>query len=262
MPLNIRFLGTGGAFSRYGTNYHNNAVVETAEGLVLLDCGTTAVQSMYEIGVRPWDVAGAVITHTHSDHAGGLEQLIWERVYTGPSGPGWLRTPVYANPEVMGHLGDMLRHPLEEFADRGGRSVGNGYQRLVEAHGVLRPFEVGGVRFTLHRTPHVVGPTVDKPAFGVLVEGGGAQFYFSGDTTFRPELPGLFPDAGVIFHECSFMPRYDGTVHTHYEELLTLPDDVRRRMVLMHYTAVPPGIDPVADGFMAAAKRHEAFTVR
>lgn len=259
MPLVIKFLGTGGAFTRYAVNYHNNAYVETDEGPVLIDCGTTAVQSMFELGVKPWDVAGVIISHTHADHAGGLEQLIWERVYTGPGGPSWLRTPIFSNPVIMDHLGDMLRHPLEEFADQGGQSTGNGFLRLVEAHGILRPFEVGGVRFTLHKTPHVVGPGVDKPTYGVLVERGGQQAYYSGDTVFRPEVGDLFPDAGIIFHDCMFFPKYPGTVHTHYEELLTLPDDVRRRIVLMHYTAVPPGIDPVADGFRGAARRHEEF---
>lgn len=261
MPLTIRFLGTGGAFTDYRVNYQNNAFVETEEGPFLIDCGTTAVQSLKELGVRAWDVAGVAITHTHADHAGGMEQLIWERVYSGPNGPSWLRTPMYGDPTVVDHMGDMLRHPLEEFTDRDGVVAGNGYRRIVEPHGVLRPFEVGGVRFTLHRTPHVVGAKVDKPAFGVLVERGTKSFYFSGDTTFRPDIGDLFPDAGLIFHDCLFFPPYVGSVHTHYDELLTLPDDVRRRVVLMHYTAVPPGVDPVRDGFYGAARRHQEFVV-
>lgn len=262
MSIKLTFLGTGGAFTDYRVNYHNNAIVETDEGPVLIDCGTTAVQSLKELGVKTWDVAGAVISHTHADHAGGLEQLVWERVYTGPGGaPGWLRTPIYAEHTVIDHLGDMLRHPLEEFADRNGIVQSNGYRRVVEAHGVLRPFEVGGVRFSLHRTPHVVGPGIDKPTYGVLVERGGSQVYYSGDTTFRPEIGDLFPRAGIIFHDCMFFPRFPGSVHTHYEELTTLPDDVRKRIVLMHHTMVPGGVNPVADGFLGAALRHDSFTV-
>ena len=260
--LRLTFLGTGGAFTDYRVNYHNNAFVETDEGPVLIDCGTTAVQSLKELGRKPWDVAGAVITHTHADHAGGLEQLVWERVYTGPDGaPSWLRTPIYAEHTVVDHLGQMLQHPLEEFADRNGIVQCNGYRRVVEAHGVLRPFEVGGVRFSLHKTPHVVGPGIDKPTYGVLIERGGKQLYYTGDTTFRPEIGDLFPDSEILFHDCFFAPHFKGTVHAHYSELLSLPGDVRKRIVLMHYTQVPPGVDPVADGFLGAAARHQTYNI-
>ena len=259
--MKLTFLGTGGAFTDYRVNYHNNAFVDTDEGPVLLDCGGTAVQSLKELGIRAWDVAGAVISHTHGDHSGGLEQLVWERVYTGPAGPSWLRTSIYSNPIVIDHLGRMLRHPLEEFTDRDGKVAGNGYQRVVEAHGVLRPFEVGGVRFTLHKTPHVVGNGFDKPTYGILIERGGKQMYYSGDTTFRPEIGDLFPDAGIIYHDCDFSNPYPGAVHSFYRELCSLPADVKKRMVLMHYTVVPDGVDPIADGFMGAAKRHESFSL-
>ena len=259
--MKLTFLGTGGAFTDYRVNYHNNAVVETSEGLVLIDCGSTAVQSLKELGLKPWDVAGAIITHTHGDHTGGLEQLIWERVYTGEAGPGWLRTSIYGNPTVCRDVIRMISAPIEEFTDRDGVCRPDGFHRLVEIHGVLMPFDIGGVRFNLHRTPHVVGPGVDKPTFGVTIEQGGRQVYFTSDTTFRPNIGELFPNAEVIFHDCGFYPKFLGTVHTHYTDLVTLPADVKARTVLMHHTSVPPGIDPVADGFLGAAKRHESFVL-
>lgn len=259
--MKLTFLGTGGAFTDYRVNYHNNVIVETEAGVVMIDCGSTAVQSLKELGLKPWDVAGVIITHTHSDHCGGLEQLIWERCYTGNAGPGWLRTSIYANPNVCRDLVRMISSPIEEFTDKDGVCQPDGFHRLVELHAVLTPFDIGGIRFALHRTPHVVGPFVDKPSFGVSVSANGKHFYFTSDTVFRPEIGSLFPSAEVIFHDCTFSPKYPGTVHTHYSDLLTLPADVRARMVLMHHTVVPLGVDVVADGFRGAALRHETFVI-
>lgn len=261
MPLNLTFLGTGGAFTDFRENYHNNALIGTGEGLVMIDCGYTAVQSLKELGFKPWEVMGTIITHTHGDHAGGLEQLIWERVYTGVQGPGWLRTGIYSNPNICRDVIRMISSPIEEFTDQDGVCRPDGFHRLVEIHGVLRPFDIGGVRFALHRTPHVVGPNVDKPAFGVLIQQGSDKVYFTSDTTFRPNIGELFHDAAVIFHDCTFSPAYPGTVHTHYEELKLLPPEVRGRIVLMHHTKVPEGISPRDDGFLWAANRHDTFTL-
>lgn len=260
--MKLEFLGTGGAFSDFRVNYHNNAIVETRDGYVMIDCGSTAVQSLKELGLKPWQMVGVIITHTHSDHVGGLEQLIWERVYTGATGPGWLRTIVYANPRVAKDIVRSVSPGIEEFTDRDGVCQSGGFHRLVEMHSVLTPFEIGGVKFTLHRTPHVMGPGVDKPSFGVEIEKDGRNVYYTSDTTFRPDIGDLFPGAEIIFHDCTFSPKYPGTVHTHYSDLVTLPPSVKKRTVLMHHTIVPDDVDPADGGFLGVAKRHEMFEVR
>ena len=67
-------------------------------------------------------------------------------------------------------------------------------------------------------------------------------------------------NSDIIFHECTFMPHNESTVHTHYEELLSLSIDVRKRIVLMHYGRVPDGLDVTTAGFRAA-KRFEEFQI-
>ena len=114
----------------------------------------------------------------------------------------------------------------------------------------LRPYQERGVEF------------VSKPAYGIeLISNSGASVYYTSDTMFRDNIGELFPDAQIIFHDCSFSPKYPGTVHTHYEELLTLDDATRARIVLMHYTQIPEGVDVVADGFAGAAARHQKYTI-
>jgi len=268
MNMKITFLGSGGAFTDFRENYHNNALVETSEGPVLIDCGGTAVQSMKELTVPVWDLVGVFITHLHGDHMGGLEQLLWERYYTGPlGGPGFMSTPVYAAPVIHAGLRRSLHECVDEYCDHNGMNKKGGYYVLVDTCKVAPqsfPIEIGDTLFQLIPTPHVEGDGVSKAAFGVLIGkpcGDKAVWaYWTGDTLFRPDLMEIAPLAQVIFHDCTFSPYYDGTVHTHYSQLLTLPDEVRARIILMHHTQVPDDIDVVADGFQGAADRHSVYT--
>lgn len=257
--MRVTFLGTGGAFTDFRVNYHNNALIETAEGPVLLDCGLTAVQSMRELGVERTALRAVLFTHLHGDHA-SPETLVWERFYSGPAGlPAFLGTTFVAPPDVLDPLGQSLRPFLNELADQDGNFRNNGYDALITPIPTSE-IEIGGVRFRFFRVPHVSGPNVEKPAYGVEIDDGRSQILWSGDTTLsRPWLDATLGKSRVsrIFHECLFMPRIKGTVHTHWEELDALPDELKARITLMHYTAVPDWADI---GAMAgAAKRHESF---
>ena len=260
--MKLTFLGSGGAFVDYRVNYHNNAVLYTSAGIILIDCGTTAVQSLKELGVPPQSVDAVAFTHLHADHA-SPEMLLWERTYGGKNGPQFARTTLLAPEPILRPLRASLVPFMDDFTNRDG-VVASGGVDTVAAWEETTQFGFGNCMFSYFRVPHVVGPNVDKPAYGMLVSDGRNSFYWSGDTTFSPLWiidAVRFKGASVVFHECMFFPKYPGTVHTHYEELLSLPDYVRARIVLMHYGEVPAGIDPVGDGFQSAAKRHETFEI-
>lgn len=257
--MRVTFLGSGGAFTDFRVNYHNNAIVHTAEGPVLLDCGLTAVQSMKEIGIERSDLRAVLFTHLHGDHA-SPESLIFERFYSGPGGaPGFQRTKLVAPADVVQPLCASLHPYLNEFADESGDFREGGVDALVEAVATTE-IEIGGVRFRFFRVPHVTSSMVDKPAYGVDIDDGTRRVLWSGDTTLSPRwLEDSMNDPRLtrIFHECMFMPRFRGTVHTHWEEIAALPDDLKRKITLMHYTSVPDWAE--LDGLAGAAKRHESF---
>ena len=73
--MQVTFLGSGGALCDHRVNYQNNALIEGPGGLLLLDCGTTAAQSLRELGVHACAVDAVALTHLHGDHA-SPEQLI------------------------------------------------------------------------------------------------------------------------------------------------------------------------------------------
>jgi len=257
--MRITFLGSGGAFTDFRVNYHNNALVYTNDGPVLLDCGLTAVQSMREIGVDRGSLQAVLFTHLHADHA-SPESLIFERFYSGPDGlPSYKTTPLVAPSDVIEPLGQALRPFLNEFADESGDFRHGGYEALC----VPRPteeIEIGGVRFRFFRVPHVTGGGVDKPAYGLEIDDGTTRVYWSGDTTLSRRWvdEALQQDrVARIFHECMFMPRFRGSVHTHWEDVNALPDELKSRVTLMHYTTVPAWAELGA--LAGAARRHETF---
>ena len=65
------------------TVYTSVFSIKTSEGYILVDCATTKedvdgyiIPAIEEQGVSPSDVKKIVITHDHSDHAGGLPQIL------------------------------------------------------------------------------------------------------------------------------------------------------------------------------------------
>jgi ribonuclease BN (tRNA processing enzyme) len=259
--LKVTFLGSGGAFCDYRTNYHNNALVEVGDTRVLLDCGGTACQSLRELDLHPTELDAVAFTHLHADHA-SPEQLIWERMFTGRNGPAaWLPTPLLA-PESVLHP---LMHSLEPFVgvwrDEAGRTREDGVDHCIRADATHR-IQLGGLNLRWFRVPHVQGGGVSKDAFGLELVTDRRRVVWSGDKVFtRDWLIGLAedPDVHTIFHECTFSAPFQGTVHTHYAELCTLPRVLRQKIILMHHTRVPDGEDPLAAGFGGAAERHQVF---
>lgn len=231
---------------------------EVHNRFLLIDCGATAVQSTKELRIPPWEIMGVLVTHLHGDHINGIEQLLWERFYLA----GWRKTCLMATRTILDQLRAILTPCVNEVTVPPGDVETNGYDRLVQEVVLIpgEPLRYGATWFNLLRTNHVVSRdgSVDKESYGVQIRTPAGSTYYTSDTVFDPQIGKRFNN-GLIFHDCTFSPKYPGTVHTHYSDLMTLPDEVKKRIVLMHYGKVPEGIDVQADGFHKAAKRHETF---
>jgi hypothetical protein len=51
---------------------------------------------------------------------------------------------------------------------------------------VANEVEIGGLRFSWFRVPHVTGDGVDKAAYGLRIDDGRSVVWWSGDTAFAP----------------------------------------------------------------------------
>jgi ribonuclease BN (tRNA processing enzyme) len=261
--LRIGFLGTGGAFTDFRVNYHTNALVYSASGVVMIDCGGTAVQALKELGFDPSAVGDVIVTHVHSDHVGGIEQLAWERFYAGASGPRFDTTRLLTAPDVAPGLRATLAPGVDEITLSTGDVVRGGFDVLFHLKHITPGTwnDLGDLRFRLVPVPHLVGPVVHKPSYGVEVEDAHGRVLLTSDTTLDPSILTTAP-FDLIFHDCTFTPHFEGTVHTHYERLRHLAPELRRKIVLVHHTVVPTGVDTAADGFLLAAERFDHFDIR
>ena len=92
---------------------------------------------------------------------------------------------------------------------------------------------------------------------------------FRGDTMFDADYPIRFAKlVEVMFHDTQL---FFGGVHTSYQELMTLPEDVRKKMYLYHYgdnwdkpETSSGGPDkytgyPVKDGFLDWTEQRTAY---
>jgi ribonuclease BN (tRNA processing enzyme) len=255
--MEVTILGAGGAFTDFRQEYHTSAVVSMDSGKYLIDCGGTTVQAMMEAGIDYLQPDLRVfITHMHADHIGGLEQLIYERYYMAKKP---LKTTIYTHWSLASTLSQWLALTVLPFTDH---ETGNQNETLWNIAHVLS-WPIG----TSMRSGLFVPVTHcgDKPCVGLYLIGeSGKSIYWSGDST-RPQeneqASAWMQQASLIFHECSFTPAYPGTVHTHYEQLLELPDDLRSRMVLIHHGPKPEGLDPMGDGFHGVAHKGGTYQV-
>lgn len=258
--MQIQFLGSGGAFTDHRVNYNNNAIVLTSQGWVLLDCGQTASQSLLEIDIHPSELTAVLITHLHCDHA-SPEPIIWKRYYSSKEGPpAFLSTPIYSPSDVLTPLIASLEPFIGTFGDKTATVRTNGCEQLIQAHHTT-DCTIGDTEFKFFPVHHIHHDEIDKPAYGIRITQGNTRIYWSGDTTFDSEWickAAEDPLTQTIFHECMFFPVFQGTAHTHWVELQTLPSQVLKKIVLMHHTVVPPNTD--ISQCAGAAERHQVFT--
>ena len=251
--MKLTFLGSGSAFTVGTHNYHSNMLLGDEQGKhLLIDCGSDVRLSLHELNLTYQDITDVYVSHLHSDHAGGLEWLafttkfnshcerpnlyiceklvetLWNKVLSG--GLSSLQTEIV----ILAIYFNV--HPVKE----------NGY------------FLWNGMRFQLIQTLHIMSGFSIVPSYGLMFKVNNLTVFITTDTQFSPhQITDFYKMADLIFHDCETAVRRS-RVHAHYEELLTLPSDIRKKMWLYHYN---PGKLPnaIKDGFRGFVKKGQVF---
>lgn len=235
--LELTFIGAGSAFSK--KYFQNNLLIVKGPTNVLVDCGSRAPEALSLLGLGVSQIDRFLITHTHADHIGGLEEvmltnrfvahrkpriiitaklqkILWDQSLRG--GAAWNEV-IKGQPLGFGDFWDQERPRRVKDADR---------EYSVWSEGDL---EIG-----LFRTKHIpdssAGWEDSFPSYGLLID---RRVLFTSDTRFDRDLVTSMDAAHsleTIFHDCQF---FKGGVHASLEELTRLPAKIKAKTWLMHY---------------------------
>ncbi len=284
--LRVIALGVGGAFS--AKMFQSNFIVVKGKTALFVDLGSKATHKMSEFGLSAHAVKNLLVTHSHADHIGSLEELALKRRYEAPfiempkgadeAFPAYLMR--CANARAEGRFRPKLYIPphyaemLWDWSLRGGLAFSE-VTDVQDPKGELLMEHY----FDVVTPRHLQEEAVDTWEFtvkGEVPEDDLTVRIFAAnhipDTAATVEesvyTTGLVVDGRVLISgdtkfdiamiqrlapQCEVIfhdcQHFPGGVHANYQQLKTLAPEIKAKMTLYHLSDGMLDIDVKADGF-------------
>ncbi len=250
--LSLFFVGTGSAFSKM--HYQTNLLIIKGDSHVLVDCGSLCPIALWEYGCPVMNIETFLITHSHADHIGGLEEAMLMGRYVKKRKPG-----IIIPFEYRDILWENSLKGGSAYNERHGDRILTFYDmfnyiepvKLFEKPRYVWEVTVGPINLKIFRTAHIPDNSATWEdsflSYGVLID---EKVLFTSDTKFDRDLLDTFCErwpVEYIFHDCQLFP---GGVHASYGELSKLPDEFKSKMYLSHYGDNYKDFNPMMDGFL------------
>jgi ribonuclease BN (tRNA processing enzyme) len=236
-PLRLFFIGVGGAFSK--KHNQTNLLILKGEDHLLIDCGTKCPQALWELKLPITAIHNILITHSHADHIGGLEESALLGRFFAKKKPKMIITAEYE--KILWEMSLKGGSAFNERTD--GR-----YLEFADFFEIVRPEPYPGlsrdaweahcnsIDLILFRTMHIPDSAQSWKdsvySLGMIIDG---RVLFSSDTRFDPvfvrELDDRF-HLEALFHDCQF---FTAGVHASLFELKELPRNIKRKTYLTHF---------------------------
>jgi ribonuclease BN (tRNA processing enzyme) len=256
--LELFTVGVGSAFTK--EKFQNNVLIIKGKDHVLIDCGTLCPLAFYHYNSSLSKVKNFLITHSHADHIGGLEEVALTNRYVLHTKPNMIITTEYKR--ILWNQSLRGGNSYSEYAKGDYLCFDDFFNQIKPKRVNLidRPMwqtKIGSLDVKIFRTKHIPDNAGTwKHSFysvGVLIDN---RIFFTGDTRFDKDLIdsmcSAFPKIEVIFHDCQL---YTGGVHAGYDELKTLPSDIKTKMILCHYGDNYNKFHPENEGFIGFAQQ-------
>ena len=203
--LVVTLLGTGDPIPSATRN--GPAILVQAGGLKLMfDAGRGNTVRLRQVGLWPGQIDAVFITHFHSDHLNGLNDLL-TLGYIGRPDVRRSRPLELIGPTGMKRIADALRASVDDdvrirTADE--KIAPSGADMNVQEFSGDGPvFERNGVRVTAFAVDHGV---FIKPAFGYRIDYDGKSVLLSGDTRFDEILIAHGANLDLLVPETAVAP--------------------------------------------------------
>jgi len=249
--LAITFIGAGNAFTK--KYFQNNALIVKGKDHVLVDCGSRTPEALALLGLSVTKVRNYLITHSHADHVGGLEEVMLMNRYMARQ-----KATMIAPAKYRRYL---WRHSLKGGAAYNERKDGK-FLRFEDFWDAIDPVPIpgtdrelcearlGSIKLAMFRTKHIPDNSPSwrssAPSYGVIIDD---RILYTSDTRYEPELFDFLGERynfDAIFHDCQL---FTGGVHASLDELAGLPADIKARTTLMHYGDAVADNETKAKGF-------------
>jgi ribonuclease BN (tRNA processing enzyme) len=252
--ITIQFMGTGSAFSkRFGNTsalvfVENNGTIKK----LLIDCGRTTPDDLFQHGYTFGDIDAIFITHLHGDHVFGLEEAGYYGRYMLKKKPHL----IFPNPKIKTDLWDKVLKGTMINADLDRLMTFDDYFTYHVVDREAQHFFFNGVMFSVFPTNHIK----NKKSYGLII--GETDFIiYSGDSLLNRDLIeiGFSEDCQAVFHDCQLFS-YDGQVHASLDQLIDLEDSFKEKIYIMHYgDDLGDYVDKIKESELGIAIRGEKY---
>ncbi|MBI1374256.1 MAG: hypothetical protein GC159_16190 [Phycisphaera sp.] len=232
--MRILITGIGDAFTT--EHFSTGALLKGPDGYVMIDCPDLPHRVLRtacdKAGIPQVDasmVGDIILTHLHGDHSNGLESFGFLRRVWQLEGRDLPRPRLHTAAPIAERVWERLAPAMDAPMGHDRPSRLDDY---FDVH-IIEPGEsasIAGMELRCRFTRHTI------PTIGLLIRDGDATLGWASDTPFDPEHIEWLSEADVIIHEANF-----SVAHTPIGKLNALPDDLRRRIRLIH---LPDGFEP------------------
>jgi len=187
--MRLTIAGCGDAFGS-GGRFNTCFYLETAKGVLLVDCGASALIAMKGMGLDPSRVDAIVLSHLHGDHFGALPFLLLDAQFLDERNRPLL---------IAGPPGTRKRldETQEMFFPRSSRNKWR-FKWEVQEIELQRPTDILGHSVNTTEVIHYSG----APSTAVRVSDGRSVFAYSGDTQWTDALVPIADGADLFIVEC------------------------------------------------------------